>query len=271
MTGQGRWRCVLAGLLAGLAGGLFGVGGGVILVPLLTAGFGLSQHRAHGTSLAVIGVSALAGLAVYGAFSHVAWATAAVVALTSVMAAPLGAKWATRTSPHSLRRAFAVFLVLVAIRLLWKTPQPHVAPFHHGMVGVAFDLGLGVLVGLLSGYMGVGGGLIAVPAFTLVLGMTQQAAQGTSLAVILVTGPAGAIVHGRHGNVALSLVPLLALGAILGAPLASWLAQMLPHELLARVFAVFLLFNGTYAWFRVSRPGARTAPVPPAEVGESDP
>ena len=264
MNGQGRWRCVLAGMLAGIAGGLFGVGGGVILVPLLTGWFGMSQHQAHGTSLAVIGVSALAGLAVYGAVSHVAWGTAAVVALTSVVAAPLGAKWATRTSPGALRRAFAVFLVLVAIRLLWRTPQPHVASFHHGLAGAGFDLGLGVVMGLLSGYMGVGGGLIAVPAFTVGLGMTQQAAQGTSLAVILVTGPAGAIVHARHGNVALRVVPLLALGAILGAPLASWLAQMLPHELLARVFSVFLLLNGIYAWFR----GARkpTPPSPAAEV-----
>jgi uncharacterized membrane protein YfcA len=82
MTGRDRWRCVLAGLVAGLAGGLFGVGGGVILVPLLTGGFALSQHRAHGTSLAVIGISALAGLVIYGAFSRVAWTTAAVVQAT---------------------------------------------------------------------------------------------------------------------------------------------------------------------------------------------
>src|SRR5436190_16095270 len=118
MTGRDRWRCVLAGLVAGVAGGLFGVGGGVILVPLLTGGFALSQHRAHGTSLAVIGVAALAGLAVYGAHSQVAWTTAAVVALTSVLAAPLGARWASRTSPGALRKAFAIFLVLVALRLL---------------------------------------------------------------------------------------------------------------------------------------------------------
>src|SRR5262249_50678127 len=160
---------------------------------------------------------------------------------------------------------FAAFLVLVAIRLLWKTPQPHVAAFHHGLAGAGFDLGLGVVMGLLSGYMGVGGGLIAVPAFTLALGMTQQAAQGTSLAVILVTGPAGAIVHHRHGNVALSLVPLLALGAILGAPLASWLAQMLPHEILARVFAVFLLGNGLYAWLRRPRNAERSPAARPGE------
>jgi len=270
VTGRGLWGCLFAGLLAGVAGGLFGVGGGVLMVPILTGGFGLSQHRAHGTSLAVIGLSALAGLVVYAAASHVVWATAAVVALTSVLAAPLGARLATRTSPDALRKAFAMFMILVALRLLWKTPQPHVADFHHGLLGLAFDLGLGIVMGLLSGYLGVGGGLIAVPAFTLALGLTQQMAQGTSLAIILVTGPAGAIVHHRHGNVVWALVPLLAIGAAIGAPLASFLAQMLPHEALARVFALFLLFNGLYAWFRGRKKSVPPAPVP-ARAGEADP
>ena len=269
MTGRARWQCVLAGLVAGLAGGLFGVGGGVILVPILTGVFALGQHRAHGTSLAVIGIAALAGLFVYGAFASVAWGTAAVVALTSVLAAPLGAKLASRTSPGTLRKAFALFMVLVALRLWWKIPQATGASFHHGAAGVAFDLGLGLAVGLLSGYMGVGGGLLAVPAFTLALRMTQQAAQGTSLAVILVTGPAGAIVHARHGNVVWSLVPLLALGAALSAPLASWLAQQLPHEALVRAFAVFLLLNAALAWFRTQRSPAAADPA--GATGGTDP
>ena len=271
MTSKDRWGCVLAGLVAGVAGGLFGVGGGVILVPILTGVYALTQHQAHGTSLAVIGVTALAALLVYGAASHVLWSTAAIVAITSVIAAPLGARWATKTPPGALRRAFALFMVLVALRLWWKIPHPHESPFHHGFAGVAFDLGLGVLVGLLSGYMGVGGGLIAVPAFTLALGMTEQVAQGTSLAVILVTGPAGAIVHGRHGNVVMRLVPWMALGAALGSPLASWLAQQLPHDTLVRAFAFFLLINGAVTWFRTARAPAPAAPARVAGHGESDP
>ena len=62
MTARDRVRGLLAGAAAGIAGGLFGVGGGIILVPLLTAFFGLGQHAAHGTSLAVIGATAVAAL-----------------------------------------------------------------------------------------------------------------------------------------------------------------------------------------------------------------
>jgi len=105
----------------------------------------------------------------------------------------------------------------------------------------------------------VGGGLIAVPAFTLLLDMNQHVAQGTSLAVILVTAPVGALEHARHGNVVGRLVPPLALGAALGGPLASLLAQGTPPAVLARAFAAFLLFNGVHSWVRAGRKPSPTS------------
>jgi uncharacterized membrane protein YfcA len=263
MSGRNRSALLLAGVAAGLSGGLFGVGGGIVLVPLLTAFFGLSQHRAHGTSLATIGATAAASLFVYGAHSNVIWGTAALVAVASVITARVGARWATRVSTHVLRRAFAILLVVVAVRLLWKAPAATGSPFESLPVAVGFDLLLGAAVGLISGFLGVGGGGVAVPAFALVLGMSQQAAQGTSLAVVLVTAPAGALEHHRHGNVALPMVLWLALGAALGGPASSWVAQILPHEILARVFAVFLLLTGVQLWIR-SR-AARRAPTAPGK------
>ena len=256
MTARDHAGAALAGAGAGLAGGLFGVGGGIVLVPVLTGGFGLTQHQAHGTSLAVIGATALASVFVYGAHGNVAWMTAVPVAVASVLTARYGARWAARVSKRGLARAFAVMLALFAIRLLWRVPPASGVAVAHGWPAVALDLGIGAAVGLLAGFMGVGGGLIAVPAFTLLLGMTQQAAQGTSLAVILVTAPAGAIEHARHGNLVVRLVPALALGAALGGPLASWFAQGLPHEVLVRFFAVFLLVNAVVSWIRADRPGA---------------
>jgi uncharacterized membrane protein YfcA len=254
MTARERVRGLLAGLAAGIGGGLFGVGGGIVMIPLLTGGFRLTQHQAHGTSLAVMGATALVATAVYGAFARVEWATAAAVAIASVWTARYGARWATRTSPLGLKRAFAVFIALVAVRLLWSPPLVAEHPLLTGFPGIAFALVLGCAVGIVSGYMGVGGGIVAVPAFTLVLGMSQQVAQGTSLAIIIVTGPAGAMEHSRHGNVVWALVPTLAIGAAVGAPLASWIAQMVPHEALVRTFALFLLANAVSTWVRASRP-----------------
>ena len=243
MSAGGRLRALLAGLLAGIAGGLFGVGGGILLIPLLTGWLRTTQHQAHGTSLAAIGATAVASLAVYGAHSHVDWGTALAVGIASVLAAPLGARAAARTSPRRLTVGFAIFLVLVAIRLLWKAPEASAIIAGPGVAAIALDLLVGLAVGLLSGFMGVGGGILAVPAFTLLLGMPQQLAQGTSLAVILLTAPAGAIEHARHGNLVWRLVPMLAVGASIGAVASSFWVQGLPHLFLARAFAVFLLAN----------------------------
>ncbi|MCC6350357.1 MAG: sulfite exporter TauE/SafE family protein [Candidatus Eisenbacteria bacterium] len=254
MTPSGeRWRGILTGLAAGLAGGLFGVGGGIVLVPMLTGLFSLTQHEAHGTSLAAVGATAVAGLIVYAAGGHVAWVIGAIMAVTSVLCARLGARLAARTSRVALTRAFAVLLAIVAARLFWRTPMHTGAPLLAGVAGALVAMLVGAAVGLLSGFMGVGGGLLAVPALALLFGAPQQTAQGTSLALILATAPVGAIEHHRHGNVVPRLVPWLALGAIVGAPLASALALRLPQAVLARAFAVFLLANAVQTWARVAR------------------
>lgn len=255
MTTRDRLAAVLGGLVAGVAGGLFGVGGGIVLVPVLVGAFKLTQHQAHGTSLATIGAAALAGVAIYAAYSHVEWRTAAIVALGSLATARYGARLAQRTSPTGLKRAFAVLLAVAGVRLLWQTPTAGAVPALGLFPMLALELALGAAVGLLAGYMGVGGGILAVPAFTLLMGMPQQVAQGTSLAVILVTAPASTIEHSKHGNVVWRLVPMLAIGAAIGAPLASWLAQLLPRRQLGQAFAVFLLLNAVHIW-------TKTRPLP---------
>lgn len=255
MTRSGEiWRAVLSGFAAGLAGGLFGVGGGILLIPLLTGVFGLTQHQAHGTSLSAVGATAIAGMIVYASHGHVVWTTGAIMAVTSVLCARFGARLAARTSRKWLARAFAVFLVLVAVRMLWKAPAGTATPALHGFAGSAAALAVGVGVGLIAGFMGVGGGIIAVPALVLMFGFSQQTAQGTSLALILVTAPVGAIEHHRHGNVVPRLVPFLAAGALVGSPIASGLALRLSQAVLARGFAVFLLANAANTWIRAGRP-----------------
>lgn len=241
-------RLVPIGLAAGFFGALFGVGGGIVMVPVLTAFFGLTQHQAHGTSLSAVAATALAGIVVYGLAGHVAWLPAAMMAVSGAFTARLGARLANKTGREQLTLAFAVFILAVGVRILWRVPvtgaNPAFAggPFS-GPVGIAAALAVGAAVGLLAGFMGVGGGIIAVPALTLLFGMSQQTAQGTSLALILGSAPFGAAEHARLGNVVRRLLPGLMVGALLGAPLASYAAQRLPQATLARAFAIFLIAN----------------------------
>jgi len=256
MRSRTWWAAPVAGVAAGLMGGLFGVGGGILLVPMLTAFFALTQHQAHGTSLAAMGATAVAGLVVYGLNGNVAWLPAALFAVASLPAARWGARLAARTHSDRLKLAFAVFLMVVAVRILWRAPAAEAGHALTGMLGAIGGLGAGAAVGLLSGFMGVGGGIIAVPALTLLFGMSQALAQGTSLAIILVTAPFGALEHHRHGNVVPRLLPGIALGALVGTPLSALAAQRLPQETLTRAFAVFVLANAVHMGWSALRPRA---------------
>lgn len=248
-----RLRDLAIGAVAGLIGGLFGVGGGIVLIPLLTGWARLSQHRAHGTSLAAIAGTALAGIASYALAGHLAWDAVLGVGLASALAAPLGARLAQRLSGPGLQRAFAVFLLLVAVRMVWGTPEASGNPVLVGPARWVGFAGLGVGVGVLAAFFGVGGGVLAVPAFTLLFGMSQQLAQGTSLGVILLAAPSGARAHARMGNVDWRAVPLLALGAFATTPLTAWLALRTPHETLSRGFAVVLLATAARCWWQAGR------------------
>ena len=254
-----RLIVTLVGAVAGFFGGLFGVGGGLVLVPLLAGRLRFTQHQAHGTSLAVVLFTALSGGVVYALHANVDWVTGASVGLASIFTAPLGAWLATRLSNPGLKRAFSIFLIFVGVRLFWMPHGTALVPVA-GAARFAVDLAIGAVVGVLAGFMGVGGGILAVPAFTLLLGMPQQLAQGTSLLVVLGAAGSGAIAHTRRGNVIWTPVPWLALGAVIAGPLASWWVQRLPQMLLVRGFAVFLCVNGVYGWLRTSR----TEPGPPA-------
>ena len=109
---------IVTGLATGLFSGFFGVGGGVIGVPLLVGLVGLTQHKAHGTSLATIAVTATASAAVYALRGDVDWLLAAKVATGSVIGVALGARLMARVPAHQLRRGFAVLMLAIGIYMI---------------------------------------------------------------------------------------------------------------------------------------------------------
>lgn len=112
-------RLVTIGLAGGLFSGLTGVGGGAVMVPLLTGLLRMPQHRAHGTSLAAIIFIASAGVVPYIIADDVDWGLAAGLGAGSVAAAVLSARFMSVVPERLLRQFFAVFLLVVAIRLLF--------------------------------------------------------------------------------------------------------------------------------------------------------
>lgn len=113
---------IIIGLLAGLFSGLLGVGGGIVMIPLMVLALGFTQHEAQGTSLAVLAVpvTLIAAYNYYDA-GHVNWKYAAVIAVTFVVGAYFGSKFAVSIDEGLLKKIFGFILIVVAIRLIfWK-------------------------------------------------------------------------------------------------------------------------------------------------------
>lgn len=110
------------GLIAGIASGFVGIGGGMIIVPALVFGLGLSQHMAQGTSLAMMipPIGILAVLSYYKA-GQIQLEYAGVLALTFVLGAWMGSKWALRINPSVVRLVFGLFMLFAAGRLIFKS------------------------------------------------------------------------------------------------------------------------------------------------------
>jgi uncharacterized membrane protein YfcA len=254
-------RPLLLGLLAGVLAGLFGVGGGVVLVPGMTLLMGLAQHVAHATSLVGILVTAPAAMAGFALDGSVAYAAGAAVAAGAVLGAFLGAGIMHRISPTRLRQAFAVLLIVVAVRMAFPiAAEPGAAVVADDVRALAAFALLGLVAGVLSALMGVGGGVIMVPAFVLLFGMSQHVAEGTSLLVIIPTAVMGAVRHARHGYTRWRLGLLIGAGGVAGGVVGAQLALGLDAVTLQRLFAAFLVLTGL-RMLRKARPrAAESAP-----------
>jgi uncharacterized protein len=117
-AGALTWITLGTGALAGLTAGLFGVGGGIVIVPPLVAFTALSQHQAHATSLAaIVPIAAVAGTR-FAIEGSVDWSAAALLSVGTLLGAPVGAWLLARSSARALNVAFGAFMLIVAARLL---------------------------------------------------------------------------------------------------------------------------------------------------------
>lgn len=257
-------RGLLVGVLAGVLSGLFGIGGGAVLVPLLVLWVAMPQHQAHATSLAAIVLTAAWGTFSYALDGEVSYSAGTAIAAGAIVGAWFGAALMHRLSPRTLRRAFGALIVLVSAELLIGfTPTAEGWVVIGGLAAVVGYALAGVLAGGLSAVMGVGGGVILVPTMVLLFGFGQHIAQGTSLLIIIPTALIGAVRHSRHGYTQWRAGLILGIGGVIGASAGAAIALQLDGELLQRLFGVFLLITGVRLLLgtRTSRPEPESVEV----------
>jgi hypothetical protein len=251
-------RAFIIGLIGGAFGGLVGLGGGVVMVPLFTLWAGLSQHEAHGTSLAAVIVTGTVGAWLYGSHGHVSWSSAGWLAAASVVASYLTAQYAARIPGARLKRYFGVFLLVVAVMLLVRDRLP-LADGGQGQPFIWMLLIIGGLAGAIAGLLGVGGGILIVPLLVLGTGLGQHVAQGTSLAALILTGVTGTLVYARHGHFRRDILISLLPGVVVGSWIGGHGAIGISGSALRVVFALLLVwlairYTGVSSALRSSRP-----------------
>lgn len=236
-------RDLALGVLVGLFSGLFGVGGGIILVPILVLVFHVAQKRAQATSLVMVAIAASTGALTYALGNSVAWLPAIPLALGGVVGTWLGTRFVRRTPDRWLQIGFAVLLVIAAIRMLWGGFDGQTFELSHFNALTALGyLVAGLAMGLLSAFMGVGGGVIVIPILVTFFGFSQQLAAGTSLAVMIPIALLGAVRLTRSGHTDWPQGSRIGIGAAAGAVGGASLALATSGSVLQVGFAAVLLF-----------------------------
>lgn len=243
MPSSGLLRAFIIGLIGGSFGGLVGLGGGVVMVPLFTLWAGLSQHEAHGTSLTAIIVTGTVGAWLYGNHGHVSWWSAGWLAGASVVASFVTAHYASRIPGTKLRKFFGAFLLVVAVMLLARDHLP-LPEGGQARPLIWVLLAIGAFAGAIAGLLGVGGGVLIVPLLVLGTGLDQHVAQGTSLAAMILTGVTATLVYARHGHFRKDILVTLLPGVVLGSWIGGHGAIGIPGPSLRVVFALILIWLG---------------------------
>ena len=196
------------GLIVGFTAGLIGIGGGVLIVPFLYFFYdhpafadlnlpaSLHVAVAHATSLFVILPTAIRGSISYTKAGLVVWQVALPVAVASMIGAVLGARLAIILPAEVLKFAFGSFLVLSGLQLLLKRKEGEPRPVNTNIFATTFT---GLMVGTLSGMMGVGGGILALPLLMYLLHVDLRRSAATSLAIVGFAAAAGVITYALSG------------------------------------------------------------------------
>lgn len=228
---------LVAGAVIGLALGALGGGGSVLAVPALIYLLGFSPVSATTASLIIVTATSATALHSYARDGNVAWKTGALFAAAGVVPAFLAGAAAGHLPEAALTTAFAVIAALAALRMLRSSdagPPERIRPVRAA--------GAGAGLGAVTGFLGVGGGFLAVPALVGVLGLRMKQAVGASLLVIAVNSLAALSARtGTGGDLRWEVIAPFTGAAILGAWDGKRLAAKITGAALQRIFAFVLL------------------------------
>ncbi len=241
---------LLAGLLAGTIGGLLGLGGGILLMPVLRFALGLPPALAAGTCIVGVFCTTLAGSYQHHKLGHIQFPSLMPVIVSGVIATVLCSLLFSVVAEKGgwLDLGIGLVFLCVAVRMTWAAlrrrqgRQPFLPSASRLEGKLVHKVAIGTLAGSLPGLFGIGTGAILVPAFTMVLGAQIKVAIGSSLACFMTSAFVSMVFKLSQGFVDLGLAVPIGLGAVLGSNLGSRLNKRFPAEWLKAVFGLVFLY-----------------------------
>lgn len=210
-----------------------------MVVPLLIWLLDYDAKHATATSLAGIVITAVVGASTHGALGNVDVAKAVAIGIPAVVGVLAGVALKERLSSRSLTLGFAAFLVLVAVRMF--LPAGGALDIDRLAVETAVVAGVGLVAGIVAGLFGVGGGILFVPALTVILGLSQIRATGTSLLAMIPVSLLGTWRQRRGDAIHWRDAATVGIASTTTALAGAFLADVTPGRLLRTLFAVLVL------------------------------
>jgi uncharacterized membrane protein YfcA len=260
--------------VAAILGSMLGLGGGVFLVPILTLFFGVDPKLAVGASAIVVVTNSVVGSTNHLRSRFTNLRLAMLLQISTAIGAIAGALYGVVADPRVIYAVFGAVLVYAAVSMVLRRQRTVSAPpagaadpldlgaaFHdpaiRGEVSyipsrVAGGMGVGAGAGVISGMLGVGGGVVMVPAMNLLMGVPVKAAVGTSSFMIGITSVATAFVYYSRGKIDPTLVVPSIIGVFLGGQIGSRLTRHIRAQRLALIFALILLYLGVSLLLRAA-------------------
>ncbi|AEE87809.1 hypothetical protein FNFX1_1423 [Francisella cf. novicida Fx1] len=239
---------IIFGFICGIALGLTGGGGSILAVPLLTYGVGLEFHSAVMISLLVVGFTAIFGLIVNYKQRDIDYIAAVIMIITGVIFAPIGSYISQGLSDKLLMLSFSILMILIGVWSLVKVKLMSGSEKSiYKNITPRFIVALlisGGIVGTLTGFFGVGGGFLIVPALVFITAMPIKRAINTSLLVIFVVSISGFISHYDKTSMNWYIASMFIVGGAIGMFLATRVKKSLNDKVLQTIFAIMLVILG---------------------------
>ncbi|MCB0047515.1 MAG: sulfite exporter TauE/SafE family protein [Caldilineaceae bacterium] len=234
---------ILLGFGIGLSLGLMGGGGSILTVPALVYFVGQSPQAAVTASLVIVGINSSMGAWLHRRQGTLDWKVALIFGGSGMAAAYIAAGWSQAFSPTMLMLLFALLMLAVGAFMVLRPQPADTEARRHGLPVIILS---GIAVGILTGFLGVGGGFLIVPALVMLVGLPMRQAVGTSLVIIAMNSLAGFLGHMNGAAVDFQMIFLFVGAGILGALAGARLCGIVPPEALRKGFAVFVIILAVF-------------------------